>query len=136
LDGDLDMLTALVKKHRAALEPYGLTADLILEGEQLRDEASGRDVFAVLGLRNEAEARDLRNRVLTYAVWLGHEARMAGINACYEDAAKRRRFEAASFRNALRRLRSKRGTKADPKDTPPVGTTPIDTGDGGPFLPE
>ncbi|MBI4817448.1 MAG: hypothetical protein HY791_14400 [Deltaproteobacteria bacterium] len=133
---DLEMLTGLVKKHRAALEPYGLTAEFVLEGEKLRDEASGRDVLAVLGLRSEAEARDLRNRVLTYAVWLGHEARMAGINACYEDAPKRRRFEAASFRNALRRLRSKRGSKADPKDIAPPGATPIDTGDGGPFLPE
>jgi hypothetical protein len=59
----------------------------------------------VLGLRNKEEAVFLRNRIITYATLLGAEARAAGINACYDDPDARRRFEATSFRSALRRLR-------------------------------
>jgi hypothetical protein len=82
-----------------------MTSELAAEGRALFDEASGRDLLGVLGLRNQEEAVFLRNRIITYATLLGAEARAAGINACFDDPDARRRFEATSFRHALRRLR-------------------------------
>jgi hypothetical protein len=38
-------------------------------------------IAGIVGLRNQAEATLLRNRILTYAVSLGREARAAGVNA-------------------------------------------------------
>ena len=78
------------------------------EGSALLEETSGRDLRGVLGLRNQEEAISLRNRIVTYATLLAGEARAAGINGCFGDVDARRRFEAASFRSALRRLRPKR----------------------------
>jgi hypothetical protein len=62
----------------------------------------------VLGLRSQDEAITLRNMLLTYAMQLTREARAAGVNACLEANDARRRFEAASLRNALRRLKPRR----------------------------
>ena len=50
----------------------------------------------------------LRHRIFTYATLLGREARAAGINACFEDVEAKRKFEAASFRDALRRVKPRR----------------------------
>jgi hypothetical protein len=107
-----------------------MTEEFLKQGEALLREAEGRDLLGVLGLRNEQDGYNLRNRILTYAVLLGRQARAAGVNACYEDPEAKRRFEAASFRHALRRLRPKRrggkdgaGEEApaptDARDTPP-----------------
>lgn len=105
---DLGMLLRLARRHQARLAPVGLTEDFLREGDVLLDEASGRDLLGVLGLRSYEEAMTLRNTVVTYATLLGHEARAAGVNACWEIPEAKRRFSAASFRNALRRLRPKR----------------------------
>lgn len=86
----------------------GMAEAYLQDGETQLREAEGRDLLGVLGLRNLEEAQILRNTILTYAIQLSREARSAGINACYNDATARRRFEAASFRNALRRLRGRR----------------------------
>ncbi|MFW5741049.1 MAG: hypothetical protein ACOC1F_11860, partial [Myxococcota bacterium] len=56
-------------------------------------------------------------RLLTYAVMLGNEARAAGFNACFDDDKARKRFEKASFRNALRRLRGGRRRAIEDKNT-------------------
>ncbi|WP_437774140.1 hypothetical protein [Sorangium sp. So ce1097] len=87
---------------------------------------SGRDLLRILGLRNREEAMVFSNSIVTYATLLGHEARAAGVNACWDMPEAKRRFSAASFRNALRRLRPKRRGRADAPDEPaPVETTPV-----------
>lgn len=102
---DLKTLNDLVKQHADRLAQVGMTSEFAAEGRALFDEASGRDLLGVLGLRNQEEAVFLRNRIITYATLLGAEARAAGINGCFDDPDAKRRFEATSFRNALRRLR-------------------------------
>jgi hypothetical protein len=117
---DLRLLLQAAEQHRTALEDVGMTESFLKQGEGLLREAEGRDLLGVLGLRNQEEASLLRNRILTYAVLLGREARAAGVNACWEDETARRRFEAASFREALRRLRPKRrGGKEQPEEESP-----------------
>jgi hypothetical protein len=105
---DLLDLNGLVKQHRARLVEYGLTDELIAQGKTLQAEAEGRDLLGILGLRTQDEALALRDKILSYAVLLGREARAAGVNACFDDEALRSKFEASSFRNALRRLRPRR----------------------------
>jgi hypothetical protein len=105
---DLKALNDLVKQHEGRLATVGMKPAFASEGRALLEESSGRDLLGVLGLRNQEEAIFLRNRIVTYATLLAGEARAAGINGCFDDADARRRFEAASFRNALRRLRPKR----------------------------
>jgi len=112
---DLRVLLQAAKQHKAELAEVGMSDDFVKLGEGILREAENRDLLGVLGLRNQEEAMLLRNRILTYAVLLGRQARAAGVNACFDDAEARRRFEAASFREALRRLRPKRrGTKEEP----------------------
>ncbi|TKD09735.1 hypothetical protein [Polyangium fumosum] len=112
---DLRVLLQAAKQHKAELAAVGMSDDFVKLGEGLLREAENRDLLGVLGLRNQEEAMLLRNRILTYAVLLGRQARAAGVNACFDDAEARRRFEAASFREALRRLRPKRrGSKEEP----------------------
>lgn len=117
---DLKTLNDLVELHDKALRDVGLTDELVQEGKTLYDEASGRDLAGIIGVRNGTEATALRNRILTFATLLAREARAAGVNACHDDALARSRFEAASFRNALRTIRGRRGrTRAeDPAATP------------------
>jgi hypothetical protein len=112
---DLIELNSYIKQHREQLKNYGLTQELISEGEGLQNEAEGRDFLGILGLRSQEEAITLRNRILTYAVSLGREARAAGVNGCtqHNNEEGKRRFEAASFRNTLRRLRPKRRAQED-----------------------
>ncbi len=111
---DLLTLNTLIGEHTDALREVGVTEQFIQEGLSLYEEAHGRDLGAIAGVRNRAEATELRNRILTFATLLGREARAAGVNACYGDDTARRRFEAASFREALRSLRGRRGkAKAD-----------------------
>ncbi len=120
---DLKALNDLVKQYADRLALVGMKSAVVAQGKALLDEASGRDLLGVLGLRNQEEAIFLRNRIITYATLLGNEARAAGINACFDDADARRRFEATSFRNALRRLRSKRrsgGTDEPAAPEPPA----------------
>ncbi len=105
---DLKTLNDLLKQHAGQLAAVGMTPAFANEGNALLDESSGRDLRGVLGLRNQEEAIFLRNRIVTYATLLAGEARAAGINGCFSDVDARRRFEAASFRSALRRLRPKR----------------------------
>lgn len=118
---DLAMLNTLVEQHRDELTEVGLTEALVQQGKTLLEEANGRDIAGIVGLRNQAEATVLRNRILTYAVNLGREARAAGVNACFDQDDARRRFEAASFRDALRKLRPKRA-RTRPEEAPVPGT--------------
>ncbi len=124
---DLKTLNDLVKQHEERLTQVGMKSDFLAQGKALLDEASGRDLLGVLGLRNQEEAVFLRNRIITYATLLGSEARAAGINGCFDDPDAKRRFEATSFRNALRRLRpgKRRAAGADetPAPAPAPGTT-------------
>jgi hypothetical protein len=121
---DLKMLNDLVKQHADRLAQVGMKTDFLAQGKALLDEASGRDLLGVLGLRNQEEAIFLRNRIITYATLLGSEARAAGINGCFDDPDAKRRFEATSFRNALRRLRpSRRRAAAEDTPAPEPGVT-------------
>lgn len=116
---DLNSLLTHVNKYKDRLTAVAMPEAFILEGQALLDEANGRDLLGVLGIRTQDEAITLRNRILTYTTLLGREARAAGINACYHDAEARARFEAASFRDALRRLKPKRrGAKGDEEAEP------------------
>jgi hypothetical protein len=122
---DLKTLTQAIDQHRERLEEVGLTEELVAEGQALLEEADGRDLLGVLGLRNREDAVAVRNRILTYAILLGREARAAGINACFDDEEAKRRFEASSFRNAIRRLRRRRRGGGDGSGEPepePTGT--------------
>jgi hypothetical protein len=105
---DLLDLNGLVKQHKARLAEHGLTDELVAQGKTLQAEAEGRDLLGILGLRTQDDALALRDKILSYAVLLGREARAAGVNAFFEDEAVRSKFEASSFRNALRRLRPRR----------------------------
>jgi len=121
--GDLRALDDLVEQHEARLVAVGMPASFAAEGRALLQEAEGRDLIGILGLRSQADAITLRNRAVTYATLLGREARAAGVNACYGDPEARRRFEAASFRNALRKLRPRRrGGSAE--ETAPADAEP------------
>ena len=120
---DLEEMNALVQQHETKLREYGLTSELITKGRTLLEETEGRDLAGILGVRRQQDAITLRNRVVTYAVALGREARAAGINACFDDESVRRRFEKTSFRQALRRLRGgRRSNKVEPN-----------VGDGGAY---
>lgn len=111
---DLVELVGLAHAHEDALAAVGMPKAFLEQGEALRSEAEGRDLIGILGLRNQKDAISLRNRILTYAVKLGREVRAAGINGCWEDEEAKRRFEAASFRDALRHLKPRRrGGKED-----------------------
>jgi hypothetical protein len=128
---DLRILISLVDQYQAQLMAVGMKPGFANEGKTLLDEASGRDLVAILGLRNREEASALRNRIVTYATMMGREARAAGLNGCFDNPEASRRFEAASFRNALRRLKPRRrgGSQEDapaeePKGNPPGGGSP------------
>ena len=137
---DLDMLNKLIDQHRPALDAVGMTEQFAQQGKTLYEEANGRDLSAILGVRNRAEATLLRNRILTFATLLGREARASGINACFDDDVARRRFEATSFRAALRSIRARRGRGKGEggEETPPVAEPkappgkPADPGAGKP----
>jgi hypothetical protein len=69
-----------------------------------------------------------------YAIQLGREARAAGVNGCYDNPEARRRFEAASFRDALRRLRPRRRGGAGQDDSgveEPAAPPPAEEPAGG-----
>jgi hypothetical protein len=120
---ELAELNDLVKTNRARLAEYGLTDELVAQGKTLAAEADGRDLLGILGLRTQDDALALRDKILSYAVLLGHEAQAAGVNAFFGDEAVRSRFEASSIRNALRRLRPRRRRA--------VVETPGEPGGGG-----
>lgn len=122
---DLDMLNKLVDQHHDALTAVGMTEKFVQQGKTLYEEATGRDLAAIVGVRNRNEAILLRNRILTFATMLGREARAAGVNACFDDDTARRRFEAASFRSALRSLRGKRRAAKQDAPTEPTPAAPI-----------
>ncbi len=121
---DLAALNDLVEQHQGRLALVGMKSETIAQGRALLEEASGRDLLGVLGLRNQVGAIVLRNRIVTYATLLGSEARAAGINGCFDDAEAKRRFEAASFRNALRRLRPRRRPAAEETPAPVAPAAP------------
>ena len=124
-NSDLMTMNALVAQHGDRLKEYGLTDSLIAQGKTLLDEADERELAGIVGVRNQEDGILLRNRVLTYAIALGAEARAAGINACFDDEVARKRFEKASFRQALRRLRGGRRVKGqEPGWTLPTDPTP------------
>lgn len=122
---DLRALAQASKLHRDRLIEVGASEAFINQGDELLKAAETRDLLGILGLRNKDEALSLRNRLLTYATQLGREARAAGVNGCFDQPKARERFEAASFRNALRRLRAPRRRKAsaDAPVEPQGGTT-------------
>lgn len=105
---DLRKLNEAVAQHREKLEAVGMAPEFVLQGRALFDEVDGRGLQGILGVRSQEEASGLRNRILTYATLLGREGRAAGVNACFDDPEARRRFEAASFRDAVRRLRPRK----------------------------
>jgi hypothetical protein len=100
------------KEYRPALEKKGLTQTLIDQGEELSQEAEGRDLLAVLGIKSGQEALDLRNNLLSYATMLGQEARADAINTFSKEPTIRSNFEAKSFRNAIRKIKARR--QSDP----------------------
>jgi hypothetical protein len=110
---DLAMLTGLVEQHKTRLMAVGMKPDLVIQGKVLLDEANGHGLLGILGIRSQEEAIGLRNRILTYATLLAREARAAGINGCFDDAPTMEKFEAASFRNALRRIQPRRRGAGD-----------------------
>lgn len=105
---DLRMLVREAALHRDRLVAVGAAEAFLMQGESLLRTAESRDLLGILGIRNQEEATTLRNTILTYAIQLGREARAAGVNGCFDQPEARRRFEAASFRDALRRLRAPR----------------------------
>jgi len=117
LQEEIDDLRTLVREaalHQDRLLAVGATEEFLAQGEILLRAAEGRDLLGVLGIRTHEEAVTLRNTLLTYAIQLAREARAAGVNACFDHPEARRRFEAASFRDAVRRLRPRRrSTPAD-----------------------
>lgn len=108
---DLRTLNKLVEQHDSALREVGMTEEFVQQGKSLLQEAEGRDMSAIIGVRNQKDAVGLRNRILTFATLLGREARAAGLNACHDDEEARRRFERASFHQALRSARKRGSTK-------------------------
>jgi hypothetical protein len=120
--GDLRSLVANAQLLVARLAEVGMKPQFLSEGEDLLREAEGRDLLGILGIRNQAEGILLRNRILTFSVLIGKEARAAGVNACYDEPETRRRFETASFRDALRRLRP--GRRGNSREDEPEGLTP------------
>lgn len=119
---DLHMLLFHARKEEGRLRAVGMKEDFLLAGEALLREAEERGLLRVLGIRNAMEAGGLRNRILTYAVLLGREARGAGINGCFEDEEARRQFEVVSFRDMLRRSRPRRkGGGGGEEDAPEEG---------------
>jgi hypothetical protein len=105
---DLRKLNDAVAQHQARLAAVGMPAAFVLQGQALFQEVEGHGLLGILGVRSQEEAIGLRNRIFTYATLLGREARAAGINACFEDVEAKRKFEAASFRDALRRVKPRR----------------------------
>lgn len=122
---DLRMLVQESKLHRDWLIEVGASEAFLNQGDALLKAAETRDLLGILGLRNKDEALSLRNRILTYATQLGREARAAGVNGCFDQPEARKRFEAASFRQALRRLRAprRRKTAVEAPVEPQGGTT-------------
>lgn len=126
---DLRMLVQESTLHRDRLIEVGASEAFLNQGGALLKAAETRDLLGILGLRNKDEALSLRNRILTYATQLGREARAAGVNGCFDQPEARKRFEAASFRQALRRLRAPRRRKVgadaplEPQGGTPGGTT-------------
>lgn len=135
---DLRRLNELVELHQAPLVEVGMTPEFVARGKALLDEASGHGLLGIVGLRSKEEAVMLRNRIFTYGLALAREARAAGVNACFDDPEARRRFEAASFRNALRKLKRRRAaapaeeTGSEPKKDEPAKDEPTKDGAAGP----
>jgi hypothetical protein len=125
---DLATMNALVTQHAKRLSDFGLTNDLIAQGKALLDATDQREMAGIVGVRNSDDAMLLRNRLLTYAVTLAAEARVAGINACFDDEVARARFARASFQNALRRLRGGRRAK-ELEPSAPLPAAPSPDGD-------
>lgn len=115
---DLAKLNDLVEQHKTKLMACGLTDKLIQEGKALYTEATNREITGVIGLRNANEATLLRNRLLTFATLLGKEVRAAGLNACHDNPTGTTRFSAASFRNAIRAMRPKKGRGKASEEAP------------------
>lgn len=122
---DLAIFNSLIKKHKTILEENGLTQELTNQGLTLAEEAEGRDLLAVLGLRSRKEALTMRNDLLTYAVIRGREARAAAINILSgkNDEAKQR-FQDTSLRNAIRPYQER--TKGSETEEEPAVTTPAE----------
>lgn len=113
---DLLMLTGLVEQHSAALQEVGMKPEFVTQGRALLDEANGHGLLGILGIRSQNEAIVTRDRIFTYVTMLARHARAAGINACFDEPESRTKFEAASFRNALRRIQPKRRGGSAEKD--------------------
>ena len=115
---DLKVLLGYLKnpEYRLKLESKGLSQTHLDQGEQLLQEAEGRDLLAVLGIKSGQEAIELRNSLLTYSIFLGQEARAEAINAFSNEPLASNRFEAKNFRNAIRRVKSKRRAGTNEED--------------------
>lgn len=110
---DLLLLTNLVQQHADKLQAVGMKPEFVAKGRTLLEEANGHGILGILGIRSQDEAIVLRNRIFTYLTLLAKHARAAGINAFFEEPAIRDKFEAASFRNALRRVSPRRRAAPD-----------------------
>jgi hypothetical protein len=127
---DLRSLVASARKDKEELKKVDFVAFDIAEGERLLNEAEGRDVLALVGIRSLADLKIKRDRALTLAVLLGRYARLSGISAFWNDPEQRAKFERVSFRNAMRRLKRRRkSTVAEPQSEAPVDAT--ETTDNG-----
>ncbi|MBI5498332.1 MAG: hypothetical protein HY904_25245 [Deltaproteobacteria bacterium] len=123
---DLRALVMAARSDQAQLGAVGFTDADIHEGERLLTAAEGRDVLALIGVRSQAEMKQLRDRLLTLAVLLARHARACGMSAYWNDPATAQKFERVSFRSALRRLRPTR-TRADGETPEPPVTAPMNT---------
>jgi hypothetical protein len=126
---DLQKLNDAVSQYQPRLAAVGMPPEFVLQGQALLAEAQGHGLLGILGVRSQEEAITLRNRIFTYATLLGREARAAGINACFDDPEARRRFEATSFRDAVRRLRPRRKkaeAEAKPAEAKPAAAKPAE----------
>ncbi|MEO1272077.1 MAG: hypothetical protein AAFX99_28620 [Myxococcota bacterium] len=115
---DLRALTTAVEQDREELVRVGLTEEEIAHGQQLLTEALGRDVLAVVGIRNQAAAKLERDRLLTLTIILARYGRAAGTSAFTDAPEHLALFQRVSFRNALRRIKRTRTSAPSPESPP------------------
>jgi hypothetical protein len=110
---DLKVLNSLIGAHQKKLTEFGLTEEQLKRGKELQEQAEGRDLLAVLGFRSLDDARYLRNKMVTYAIFMAQEIRIAGEKTFQRDPQKRKLFTLSSFRNTLRSIQAKRGAREE-----------------------
>lgn len=125
-----DLYTALdnAKQDAAALASVGFGPEDIAEGERLLAQAEGRDILGLVGIRNQTEMKQLRNRYLTLVVVLAQYARSAGMSAFWNNPEKRAQYARMSFEDALQRLYPARSRPAETTPATPATKEPEKVG--------